>query len=875
MPEIDPVCGMEVEPETAEFKTKYKGKEYYFCAKSCLENFTAEPEQYLHPNVIVDDGLHSSASSTHKGHLVQYAIPIFKFNPDNVLAQMVEFNNRIGDGIDISLNERKTEIILKYDSSKTDPGKLFEHLAKMGVEIPMQKTELDISGMSCASCVLKIETSLRGTDGVLSAAVNFGMEKAFVTHLPKLGFDNLKKVVEDAGYKVIETSQIPGIDSEREAREKDYKKLKSKFILSAIGAGVVMFLAMTMILEPNVSHIIQLFMTIPVIVWGGSQFYRGFWSSLKHKSADMNTLVAVGTGAAFIYSLVATISPDLFVSTGHEVNVYYDTAAVIIALILLGKVLEARAKGKTSEAIKKLIGLQPKTARVIRDDIEKDIEIAQVVIGDIVIVRPGEKIPVDGKVIDGYSSIDESMLTGESLPVEKKAGDNIIGATINKVGSLRFKATKIGKDTVLAQIIKMVQEAQGSKAPIQRYADKIASIFVPIVIGIAVLTFAIWIMLGPQPSFIMALMNFVAVLIIACPCALGLATPTAIMVGAGLGAENGILIKGGESLEKIHSIDTVVFDKTGTLTLGKPEVTDILAFPPFDKDQVLLYAVSLEKLSEHPLAEAVINKAAEKNIAPMYVDKFAALPGFGIEGFIGSRKILLGNTRLMSEAGINLTESIGALEKFSLEGKTPVILAIDREIAGIIAVSDTIKPEAISVVEKLHQRKISVAMITGDNEFSAKAIADKIQIDHVYANVLPDQKASRINKLQETGSVVAMVGDGINDAVALVQADVGIAIGSGTDIAMEASDITLMKNDLNGVIKSIELSKKTLSTIKWNLFWAFIYNIIGIPIAAGILFPLMGTKGLLNPMIAAGAMAFSSVFVVTNSLRLKKAKLKV
>jgi Cu+-exporting ATPase len=631
---------------------------------------------------------------------------------------------------------------------------------------------------------------------------------------------------------------------------------------------------MSGIFTPPINHYAQLFITIPVVFWSGSRFYIGFWKSLRHRTADMNTLVAVGTAAAFIYSLVATVNPGIFASAGRAADVYFDTAAVIITLILLGRLLESQAKGKTSEAIKKLIGLQAKTARVQRDGREIDIDIDEVNIGDTIIVRPGEKIPTDGVVLDGYSSVDESMLTGESIPVEKKVGDEVTGATINGTGSFRFRATRIGKDTILSQIIRMVQQAQGSKAPIQRLADKIAGVFVPIVIGTAVITFIIWYFWGPVPALTIALLNFVAVLIIACPCALGLATPTAIMVGTGVGAENGILIKGGESLEGAHRIDTIVFDKTGTLTRGKPEVTDIIASNGFSEKEILYYAASLERRSEHPLGEAIVSRAEKEKVILGNPEDFHYMPGQGIAGRIDGREILLGNSNLMNERGIDIASFDSDLKKLHGGGKTTMILAVDKKPAGIIAVADTLKPDAKKVIDQLHRAGIKTAMITGGNKNTATAVASLIGIDDVIAEVQPQDKAERVRKLQDEGRVVAMVGDGINDAVALAQADLGIAIGSGTDIAMEASDITLLSDDLSGVIRSIELSRKTLRTIRWNLFWAFIYNIIGIPIAAGILYPVMGTVGLLNPMIASAAMAFSSVFVVTNSLRLKRVSLQ-
>jgi P-type Cu+ transporter len=855
---IDPVCGMDVEPETAEYKTSYKGQDYFFCAESCLESFRDDPEKYLKP---------LSEDNTEPLSEASMVIPILSESKFSAKSTMDVISGLDGI-IEAYIAGDKTHANIKYDPAKISSMEIIEFLNKAGIGIPLRKTELAVSGMSCASCVLKVENGLKRADGVIDATVNFANEQVFVTHLPDVGFESLKNAVEKAGYKVIDPSLSDS--AQQEYRDKEFRTLRLKFIVSAVLSGLIMAIMFSRILPHHISSYIQFILTLPVVFWCGWRFYHGFWNALRNKTADMNTLVAVGTGAAFIYSVIATFTPSLIISAGKNPDVYFDTAAVIITLILLGKLLEAKAKGRTSGAIKKLLGLQAKTARVLRDGKEIDIEIAQVVVGDIIRVRPGEKIPVDGHIIDGRSSIDESMLTGESIPVEKNIGDNVIGATINKTGSFVFRSTKVGQNTVLSQIIKLVGEAQGSKAPIQRLADKIAGIFVPIVIALALVTFAVWMIMGP--SLILALLNFVAVLIIACPCALGLATPTAIMVGTGLGAENGILIKGGESLERAGTIDMIVFDKTGTLTKGKPEVSDIIAFGDISQDTIIGYAATLEKNSEHPLGEAIIEKAAGINIPEII--NFEAVPGKGVTGKLDDYNLALGNTALMRELGIDISPISATIDILSNDGKTSIILTIDRKIAGIIAVADTLKPEAIQAVRSLRSRGLEIAMITGDHKNTAQAIAKQAGIEKVFAELLPDQKADQIKKIQAQGKRVAMVGDGINDAVALAQADLGIAMSSGTDIAIEASDITLLKGDLNGVSKAIDLSRKTIRTIKWNLFWAFIYNIIGIPIAAGVLYPILGTKGLLNPMIASAAMAFSSVFVVTNSLRLRKAKLE-
>ena len=618
--------------------------------------------------------------------------------------------------------------------------------------------------------------------------------------------------------------------------------------------------------------IVLLILTLPVQFYTGLIFHKIAWNNLKHFNFDMNSLVSIGTNAAFIYSLVVIIFPGLFAGTTLEADVYFDTAAVIIALILLGRYLEAKAKSRTSLAIKKLIGLQAKTATIIKGNREIKVPIDQVNVNDILLVKPGEKIPTDGIVIFGYSSVDESMITGESIPVEKNVKDIAIGGTINKNGVLKIKATKIGKDTMLSQIIKLVEDAQGSKAPIQRLADKIASIFVPVVVAISVITFVLWYFFGPNPAFNFALLNFIGVLIIACPCAMGLATPTAIMVGTGKGAENGILIKNAESLEIAHKVNTIIFDKTGTLTKGQPEVTNIIAFNKFKEKDVVLYASIAEKNSEHPLADAVVNYAKKLKLKVPNAKKFENLPGYGIKASFRGKNILAGNRKLMNLNKIKISNYESSLTKFEDEGKTAIFIAFDKKVVGIIAIADTIKESSKNAVESLHKLGKQVLMITGDNERTGKAIARQLGIDNVLANVLPHEKANEVKKLQAKGKIVAFVGDGINDAPALAQADLGIAIGSGTDVAMESGSIVLVKNDLTDVIKAIKLSKFTMRKIKQNLFWAFIYNVVGIPIAAGLLYPGFGF--LLNPMIAAGAMALSSVSVVSNSLLMRGYKLK-
>jgi Cu+-exporting ATPase len=776
-----------------------------------------------------------------------------------------------------NVNFATSKATVIFQPQLVKPKDFISSVRKSGYEVGTVSLELPIQGIECASCVQKIEKALLQTKGVTKAVVNLATEKAKVEYLPsETNLEEVKCAIESTGYKVLEFEPSEEIeDPERLIREREYKKLKIKFIAGLI-LGLFVFLGSSRHWFPWIPSFLGNFYVLwalatPVQFWIGWQFYKGAWGAFKHRNAEMNTLIAVGTSAAYLYSVAATLFPSFFETGGIKPEVYFDTSALIIVLILLGRLLEARAKGQTSEAIKKLMGLSPKTARVIREGKEMDIPVEEVLVGDTIIVRPGEKIPVDGIVKDGKSAVDESMITGESIPVKKKAGDEVIGATINKTGSFKFQAIKVGKDTALAQIIKLVQDAQGSKAPIQRLADVISGYFVPIVISIAIATFVIWFNFGPFPALTFALLTFVAVMIIACPCALGLATPTAVMVGTGKGAEKGILIKGGESLETAHKLDTIVFDKTGTLTRGEPEITDIVTQNDYSEEEILKYAASAEKVSEHPLAEAIIKRAKEKKIELHDPKNFNAIEGHGIEAEVDGKKVLLGNLKLMQKQQIVVRNLEEKAEELAGDGKTPMYISLEGKAAGLIAVADTLKENSLQAVEKLKKLGLEVIMLTGDNRKTAEAIARKAGIDRVLPEVLPEDKVHEIKSLQSGGRRVAMVGDGINDAPALAQADVGIAIGSGTDVAMEASDITLIKGDLRGVVSAIELSKRTIKIIKQNLFWAFFYNTAGIPLAAGVLYPFFGI--LLNPIFASAAMAFSSVSVVSNSLRLRRVKL--
>lgn len=772
-----------------------------------------------------------------------------------------------------------------FHPGQTDLSHLVDKVKDLGYGARSEKVVLPVQGMTCASCVNRVEKALKSLRGVVQAGVNFATGRASIEYLPgEVSLRDLKKAVQDAGYQVLEvrtgdtTQQEEDIiEKEKLVREAELSGLKMRFISGAILlVPILLFMFGASLLEKwvGLSHrmnfFIQFLLATPVQFWCGRQFYTGFWKALKQKTSDMNTLIAVGTSAAYVYSLIVTFVPHLIMVRGLKMDVYFDTSSAIIVLVLLGRFLEARAKGRTSEAIKKLIGLQPKTAKVIRNGMEMDIPIDEVTPGDMVVVRPGEKIPVDGVVKEGYSSVDESMVTGESIPIEKKAGDRVIGATINKTGTFKFETTRVGRDTVLSQIVRLVQEAQGSKPPIARMVDVIASYFVPIVILIAIVTFIIWSLWGPHPAITYAFLNFIAVLIIACPCALGLATPTSIMVGTGKGAENGVLIRGAEALETAHQLNTIVLDKTGTLTRGEPSVTDVIASEGFTKQDILLLAASAEKGSEHPLGEAIVKKAKEEKLILFDPKRFQAIAGHGIEATIDSREVLLGNLRLMEERNVGLNGLLGKAEELSSQGKTPMFISVDGQAAGLISVADTLKENSKEAVETLHKMGIEVIMITGDNWRTAEAIAKQIGIDRTLSEILPEGKADEVKKLQARGRKVGMVGDGINDAPALAQADVGIAIGTGTDVAMEASDITLIGGDLRGVVSAIALSKATIRNIKQNLFWAFAYNTILIPVAAGVLFPFFGI--LLHPIFAAGAMAFSSVTVVSNALRLRRFK---
>ena len=745
----------------------------------------------------------------------------------------------------------------------------------------MDNLTLKLRGMSCAACASSVEKAIRSVPGVSECNVNFGAEQATLKYDPrKTSLEKIQDAVNAAGYSAYslqDQEMVTGEnDAEKAIRIAETRQLVRKVIVGAAISVVLIIGSLSMMAGLKLPLLpawlsnqwFQLVLAAPVQFWCGYSFYVNTWKALKRHAATMDTLIALGTSAAYFYSVFATVFPNIFIDQGLQPEVFYETAAVVVTLILLGRLLENRARGQTSAAIRQLIGLQARDARVIRNGQEIDIPIQEVQIDDVILVRPGEKIPVDGKVIEGTSTIDEAMVTGESLPVKKQPGDEVIGATINKTGSFRFRATRVGKDTVLAQIVQLVQQAQGSKAPIQRLADRVTAWFVPVVIAIAIATFVIW--FDCMGNLTLALITTVGVLIIACPCALGLATPTSVMVGTGKGAENGILIKGAESLELAHKIQTIVLDKTGTLTEGKPTVIDYVTVHGTANRhelKLLRLAAAVERQSEHPLAEAVVRYAQSQQVDLGEAHNFEAIAGSGVRGIVSDRLVQIGTQRWMEEAGINT----GALEKYKADwetaGKTVIWIAVDEQVQAVMGIADALKPTSIRAVKALQKLGLEVVMLTGDNHHTAFAIAHEVGIKRVFAEVRPDQKAAKVHELQAEGKIVAMVGDGINDAPALAQADVGMAIGTGTDVAIAASDITLISGNLQGIVTAIQLSRATMRNIRQNLFFAFIYNVAGIPIAAGILFPIFGW--LLNPIIAGGAMAFSSVSVVTNALRLR------
>ncbi|HKM59756.1 MAG TPA: heavy metal translocating P-type ATPase, partial [Candidatus Bathyarchaeia archaeon] len=758
--------------------------------------------------------------------------------------------------------------IIEYNPDIVDQKTIENTITEAGYRVIHEKIMLQIGGMDCVNCAQSIEKALNCKEGVYYATVNFATEKVTVEYnSEQLSLAGIKKIIQDVGYQVIEPEKTVQ-DAEGKERQRHIQRLKILLAASVALTIPIILLMLFPVLPMQQNNILMFILATPVQFIVGWTFYVGAYKGLRNKTANMDTLIAMGTSTAWLYSTAVTFAPSLFPGAG----VFFDTATMIMSFILLGKLLDAIAKGRTSEAIRKIMGLQAKTAIIIRNGVEQEIPIEDVQVGDIVVVRPGEKIPVDGIVTEGYSAIDEKVITGESIPVEKKSGDQVVGATMNKTGVLKFKATKVGKNTVLAQIISLVEDALSSKAPIQRLADIASGYFVPTIIITATLAALAWYFIAGA-TFIFALTVFIAVLIVACPCALGLATPTAIMVGVGKGAENGILIKNGETLEAAYKLQTVVFDKTGTLTKGEPEVTDVIPTEAFKEDQLLQLACIAEKNSEHPLGEAIVKKAKEKGLQIDEPDVFNALPGYGVEVEHKGTKILLGNRKLMEANNLDIDAFDTKMKGLEEEGKTAMLLAVDTQLAGLIAVADTLKEHSADAVKTLQQMGLEVIMITGDNQRTANAIAKQLGVNGVFFEVLPSEKGSEIKRLQSEGKVVAMVGDGINDAPALAQANIGIAVGSGTDVAIETGDIVLVKNDLRDVVVAIQLSRATMRKIRQNLFWAFFYNIVLVPLAAGAFYPIIHV--LFNPVYAAAAMASSSVTVVTNASLLRRFKPKI
>lgn len=899
---------MDVNPATAAGRSEHADQTYYFCSGACQQKFDSDPVQFarmggveqvssMTHQPVEHAGLNGNrhTSSTPDGAGERIDLPITGMTCA-ACARRIERKLSKAEGVrQANVNFATSRATVEYDPQATGVRQLIGTVKDVGYDTAATtRAEFIVDDSARPSGTSQpLEKHLRTLRGVVDVEFNLGIMQVRVEYLPgATDVRTIRKGIEDFGYRVREVGGAGGArgaeEQEADARAAEFRDLKHKFWIAAILSLPVLVIAMShgSIALFNVPWInwLQLLLATPVVFYCGWQFYRGAWAAFRHRAADMNTLIAIGTGAAYIYSVAATVAPRFFAGVVNDpmagmagmadapmVPVYFEAASVIIALILLGRMLESRAKGQTSDAIRRLVGLQAKTARVVRDRAEMDIVVEEVVPGDVVIVRPGEKIPVDGRVEEGASAVDESMLTGESLPVEKKPGDEVFGATINKTGSFRFTATKVGKDSALQQIVKLVQDAQGSKAPIARLADVISGVFTPIVICVAIATFVIWFVLAPvDVRFTMALVNFVSVLIIACPCALGLATPTAIMVGTGKGAESGVLIKGGESLETAYKLNTIVLDKTGTITKGEPALTDALTADGagIDANEMLRLAASAERGSEHPLGASVVRGAEARNLKLAEVTNFNAVAGHGIEAEVDGRRLLLGNLKLMRDRSIAVDGFEEQAARLAGEGKTPMYAAVDGRFAGLIAVADEIKPESGEAVEAMRREGLEIVMMTGDNRRTAEAVARSVGITRVLADVLPEGKADEVKRLQNERRIVGMVGDGINDAPALAQADVGIAIGTGTDVAIEASDITLLRGDLRGVVTAIRLSRATIRTVRQNLFWAFIYNVLGIPLAAGLLYPFTGW--LLSPVIASAAMSFSSVSVVVNSLRLRR-----
>lgn len=876
----DPICGMEIEAEKSFAARPTNDGTFYFCSEDCLKKFEASPGEYQFTVPSATTGVGESKHSK-----VRLDLPVAGLNRSGgpALAQVLKAIPGVSSA---NVNVGSGRASIEYNPERVKVTDFVDAVRQAGFRPAGQSLRLKVSGLYCAECVVRIEDALKATPGVLDATMNAATNEVKVEYSPVIGdLKLLTQAIENAGpYKATRAAEAsePEMDKEAQATEKEYRTLLRKWWFGAAVGVPTMVLSYPWLIpvlrdwfprgSPQLMYIWYAMgvASLAVLIYSGSQFFIGMWQGLKHRTANMHTLIAIGTGVAWIYSTIAMLFPQLFPSAEFT-EVYYDVTVVVTALVVLGLAMEIKAKGRTSEAIKKLIGLQAKTARILRGGQEVDIPVEEVLVNDVVIVRPGEKIPVDGEVIEGQSAVDESMITGESLPVSKKVGDEVIGATINKTGQFRFRTTKVGKDTALASIIRLVQDAQGSKVPIQRIVDQVSAYFTPAVMILAIIGFVVWYVFGPSPALTYALIVAVTTLIIACPCALGMATPMSLTTGIGLGAQNGILIRSGDALQAAEKLSAVILDKTGTITVGKPSLTDIVLAAGQNEAEALRLAASVEKSSEHPLALAIVEGAQVRGLKLADVQTFDAIPGYGVSATVEGRRVLIGNLKLMNREGIALGDLEERSSALADDGKTPMYVALDGKAAGIIAVADTVKEDSKTAIAAMKKMGLEVVMITGDNQRTANAIARQVGVDRVLAEVLPQDKAFNVQKLQLEGKKVAMVGDGINDAPALAQADIGMAIGTGTDVAIEASDITLIKGSLMGIVTAIQLSRATMRNVYQNLVGAFIYNSLGLPIALGVLYPFFGI--LLSPLLAALAMSFSSVTVISNANRLKGWKL--
>ena len=866
----DPICGMTLELTSAVASRTDGVTLHYFCSERCVRQFDREHAPSATTGVAEAAGFRS------------IELPIVDLDGRRDAQRLRELLGGALGVIDVTVNPTEKLARVTFDPAQTAVDTVVGCARAAGYTVGSALIQLGIEGMYCASCVTKLERALEQTPGVLSARVNLATEQARVEYVPRLvDLRGLAQAVESVGYRTREAPAPtePALGREEQDQQREYRSLMRKWWFGAAVAAPTMVLSYPWLFPilrdilPRGSEPLRIvwwlmgLFSLGVLAYSGSQFFVGAWRGLRHRSANMHTLIAIGTGVAWLYSTVALAFPWLF--PGEEfTEVYYDVTAVVTALVVLGLAMELKAKGRTSEAIKKLIGLQAKTARVVRSGQELDIPIEEVLVGDVVVVRPGEKIPVDGVILEGGSSVDESMITGESIPVEKHPADEVIGATVNQTGSFRFRATKVGKDTALAQIIRLVQDAQSSKVPIQRIVDQVSAYFTPAVMILAIVGFVIWFVFGPEPALAYAVIVAVTTLIIACPCALGMATPMSLTTGIGKGAEHGILIRSGDALQTAQRLDTIILDKTGTITRGKPELTNVVADNGFDEDELLRLTAAVERSSEHPLASAIVEGALARGLDLPEVADFGAIPGHGVEATVEGRRVLLGNAKLMADRGVALGRLEDEAKQMADDGKTPMFVAIGGTAAGIVAAADTVKEDSVAAIAALKRLGLEVAMLTGDNRRTAEAIGRQVGVDRVLAEILPQDKAQEVQKLQLEGKKVSMVGDGINDAAALAQADVGFAIGTGTDVAIEAADITLISGSLNGVVLAIEISKATMRNVYQNLFGAFVYNSLGLPIALGVLYPFLGI--LLSPILAAAAMSLSSVTVISNAKRLKR-----